>query len=277
MRQLVAETVGRGLKTATLRQLEHVSIQRGLDPVLGELLAWEQGTRVTLITTIHGMTKLCATQLDGIEATFWDRSGQPHDVWLSHEPPEACTVVVYRKGASRGFANSCRFADYAGTGQPWKKMPSTMIRKCALAGALRLAFSDLLAGLYAQEEMDQAMTPAQEPPAPRRAPKRESAPAAKALEQEGEQILQQLRDKGNPVLAERSFQPNEQAMSALWNRARELGMTTVGWDTLQAQIQNVSSAGITPNVALQLAHQLTPEKVTVLNSGEFTTAAPVAA
>ena len=55
-------------------------------------------------------------------------------------------------------------------------MPSSIIKKIALASALRLYFSDLLAGLYASEEMDQAGFDRPEPVA-REAANKAAAPA----------------------------------------------------------------------------------------------------
>lgn len=154
-KKLVKATVGRGLDNAALAQLEHISVTRGLDPLNNELYAIPKGKNTTFITSINGMLKVAAQQLDGIDVVFYDGQGSKFDVWLPKEPPAACGATVYRKGCSRGFTATVRFEDYRGSNL-WQKMPSTMIRKVAMGAALRLGFSDLLAGLYVQEEMDQA-------------------------------------------------------------------------------------------------------------------------
>lgn len=154
-KKLVAATVGKGLDAASLAQLEHISVSRGLDPLNNELYAIPKGGKATFITSINGMLKVAATQLDGVETVFYDGEGNGTPIWLPKTPPAACAVTVYRRGCQRGFTAAARFDDYKGSNL-WQKMPSTMIRKVALASALRLGFSDLLAGLYASEEMDQA-------------------------------------------------------------------------------------------------------------------------
>ena len=154
-KKLVAATVGKGLDAASLAQLEHISVSRGLDPLNNELYAIPKGGKATFITSINGMLKVAATQLDGVETVFYDGDGNGTPIWLPKTPPAACAVTVYRRGCQRGFTAAARFDDYKGSNL-WQKMPSTMIRKVALASALRLGFSDLLAGLYASEEMDQA-------------------------------------------------------------------------------------------------------------------------
>lgn len=154
-KKLIAATVGKGLKPEQLAQLQHIALSRGLDPLNSELYAIPKGSGCTFITSINGMLKVVAQQLDGIDCTWYDAQAQGFPIWLPKEAPTACSVTVYRKGCSRGFTNAVRFEDYRG-GNLWQKMPSVMIRKCALGGALRMAFSDLLSGLYAQEEMDQA-------------------------------------------------------------------------------------------------------------------------
>lgn len=281
-RQLVKATVGKGLDNASLALLEHVSISKGLDPLLGELIAYGSGGKPTLITTINGMTKLCASQLDGVDVLFYDSQGNGHPVWLPNEPPAACAVSVWRKGCSRPFTASCRFQDFSGGGGPWRKMPSTMIRKCALAAALRLGFADLLAGLYAAEEMEQAgfegmPQPDQGSAAASSKPPAKAAPARKAAPAQVDRAAQQLAEAtGGEVvegaaeevasepLPERSFR--EEAMQVLWDRCRQQGLTLDGWATLERQLGE-----ITPALAGKIAGKIDAEKVGLLNSGRATT------
>ncbi len=278
-RQLIRATVGKGLDNASLALLEHVSLSKGLDPLLGELLCYGSGGKPTMITTINGMTKLCASLLDGIDVLFYDSQGNGHPVWLPDEPPAACAVSVWRKGCGRPFTASCRFKDFAGNGGPWRKMPSTMIRKCALAASLRLGFADLLAGLYAAEEMEQAgfegMPQAEQPSA---APAARTSSARKAPAQQLERAAKQLAEatggeviKGVPAekaepqpLPERSFR--ESALQVLWDRCRQQGLTLDGWATLERQLGE-----ITPALAGKIAGKIDGEKVALLNAGRATT------
>ena len=165
VRELVAATVGKGLSKEGLAHLEHVSCTKGLDPLANEIYAIPKGGKVTLIVSIGGMLKLCSSQLDGCETNWFDKAGNPHKIWLSNDDPAGCQVSVFRKGAQRPFTSACRLMDYKASSPLWSKMPSRMLEKCTTAAALRLAFSDLLSGLYAQEEMDQAEPPSSGPSA----------------------------------------------------------------------------------------------------------------
>ena len=71
-------------------------------------------------------------------------------------------VAVYRKDWSRAAVGVARWCEYVQTtrdGKPtkfWDTMPHVMIAKCAEAIALRKAFPEDLAGIYTDEEMEQA-------------------------------------------------------------------------------------------------------------------------
>ena len=70
------------------------------------------------------------------------------------------TVTVWRlvQGQRASFTATARWSEYKPDQNDfmWKKMPHTMLAKCAEALALRKGFPRQLAGLYAKEEMDQA-------------------------------------------------------------------------------------------------------------------------
>jgi len=74
-------------------------------------------------------------------------------------PPFAATVTVYRltQGQRFAYTATARWSEYkpAQNDFMWRKMPHTMLGKCAEALALRKGFPRQLAGLYAKEELEQ--------------------------------------------------------------------------------------------------------------------------
>lgn len=63
---------------------------------------------------------------------------------------------VYRNDWIEPAREEVSLKEYNTGKSQWVKMPETMIKKVAEVAALRMAFPDLLGGLYSQEEMDQA-------------------------------------------------------------------------------------------------------------------------
>lgn len=290
-KKLVAATVGKGLDPAALAQLEHISISRGLDPLNNEIYAIPKGNKATFITSINGMLKVAAPQLDGVETVFYDENANEFPIWLPKNPPAACAVTVYRKGCSRGFTAAARFDDYRGSNL-WQKMPSTMIRKVALASALRLSFSDLLAGLYASEEMDQAGFSRPEPVSEER-----PAPKAKAVEPAAESLAEATAGKVTeeplvstpepveveeaPAEAVKAFKGSAElperddlkgAVGALYKQARISKLTIKGWATLEKQCGGEIT---TPMAAKALPALKDETKIGYLNSGKSTQGVPV--
>lgn len=78
-------------------------------------------------------------------------------------PPLNATVTVWRLVQSQrcSFTATARWSEYKPDQNDfmWKKMPHTMLAKCAEALALRKGFPRQLSGLYAKEEMDQSGEP----------------------------------------------------------------------------------------------------------------------
>ena len=101
--------------------------------------------------------------------------------------PLAASVTVYRltQGQRFPYTATARWSEYKPVDDfMWRKMPHTMLGKCAEALALRKGFPRQLAGLYAAEEMAQAQSYPVEAPTPQAsaAPadqgERETRPAA---------------------------------------------------------------------------------------------------
>lgn len=291
-KKLIAATVGKGLDAAALAQLEHISISRGLDPLNNELYAIPKGNKATFITSINGMLKVAAPQLDGVDTVFYDENAKEFAVWLPKTPPAACAVTIYRKGCTRGFTSAVRFDDYKGSNL-WQKMPSTMIKKVALASALRLGFSDLLAGLYASEEMDQAGFARPEPvvgasePAPAVSAPAPAAPKADPVEsleaafagkeaartKSSDATPETVKEKAAPAVAvkEPEALPERDdlkgAVAALYKQARLSGVTPNGWATLEKQCGGEITTAMAAKALPALKSE---EKVGFLNSGKST-------
>jgi hypothetical protein len=127
---------------------------------------------MSIQVSIDGLRKRAANSgyYDG-STTFWcGEDGKWLEVWLKSTPPSAAKTVVYRKGCGQPFTAVARFdaykQDFKGKlSGLWEKMPDIMIGKCSEALALRKAFPEQTAGLYASEEMDQAsnVTPQSQP------------------------------------------------------------------------------------------------------------------
>ena len=291
-KQLVASTVGKGLSKEGLLHLQHVSLSKGLDPLANEIYAIPKGGKVTLIVAIGGMLKLCSPQLDGCETVWFDDQGTAYSVWIQDGSPKGCQVTVWRKGCSKPFTAAVRYSDFAAGGM-WAKMGSVMIRKVALAHALRTGFADLLSGLYSQEEMDQggferpAIQTLQEPvgnaPSPTgqttTPPSQDSQAAAaaavvakafegEAVDVEPQRAIDQIRkepeiDPGADQLPDRDDLPG--AVGALYRKAQKVGLTRQGWHTM---VQIIGGDPIQPDMAMKAVKGLDDSaKVNALNKG----------
>lgn len=72
------------------------------------------------------------------------------------------SVVKLMDGVPYKTTRTANWADYypgEKEGNMWKRLPETMLAKCAEAQALRAAFPNETSGLYIEEEMQQADTP----------------------------------------------------------------------------------------------------------------------
>lgn len=136
-----------------------VAQRTGLDPFSRQIYAVKRKGKMTIQTSIDGYRLIA------------DRSGKyagGDEAIFSHDSEgyvikAVFTVHKLMNGVRYPFVGVAHWSEYAPIdkdGNPewmWKKMPYTMLAKCAEAQALRRAFPADLSGIYTQEEMMQAV------------------------------------------------------------------------------------------------------------------------
>lgn len=148
---------------ADLAVFLHYAQRTGLDPFARQLYMIERGGRYTIQASIDGLRIVAqrSGEYAGQVGPFWcGDDGEWIDVWLDTKPPVAAKVGVMRKGFNEPLWAVAKFDSYNANSPIWRKMPDTMIAKCAEALALRKAFPNDLSGIYTTEEMEQAEVPA---------------------------------------------------------------------------------------------------------------------
>jgi phage recombination protein Bet len=157
--ELVKKTVAAGATDAELKLYLYDCARHGVHPLDKLLHFTKRKGKYTPITSIDLMRIRAADTGDCLGIT------DPMFTGTAHTPEFAASVTVMRfvQGQVASFSATARWPEYyPGDGDPgfmWRKMPHTMLGKCAEALALRKGFPKQLAGLYAREEMDQAGSP----------------------------------------------------------------------------------------------------------------------
>ena len=136
-----------------------------LDPFVRQLYAIKDKGRMSIIVGIDGLRVIAQRtgELDGQDGPYWKAQDGPWlEVWDSEEPPYACKVEVYRRGAKRPFKGLVRydsFVRFNKDGEPlgnWATMPDHMLAIRAESHALRKAFPAETAGLYVSQDDQEA-------------------------------------------------------------------------------------------------------------------------
>ncbi|MEU4979510.1 phage recombination protein Bet [Streptomyces sp. NPDC021969] len=187
-RQVAAlSLISPGLAQAPRAQLAlffHFCVRSGLDPFARQIYmigrtnwkaadnpdepekTWTIQTGIDGFRTVAHRAAIKAGESISYEDTvYYDSEGNAHEVWLSKAYPAAVKVTVLR-GTSR-FPMIARWDEFAPTyydrkqgayvvAKMWQQMPAHMLRKCAEAGALRMAAPQDLSGVYVDEEMARA-------------------------------------------------------------------------------------------------------------------------
>jgi phage recombination protein Bet len=152
-RELVRRTVAQGATDDELELYLYDCFRRNIHPLDKLLHFTKRGGRYVPITSIDLMRSRAAEtqQFAGSDDAVFMSGG-------TGKPPLSATVTVYRltQGQRFAYTGTARWSEYNPGSQMWTKMPHTMLAKCAEALALRKAFPQELAGLYGQEEMEQA-------------------------------------------------------------------------------------------------------------------------
>ena len=154
---LIRRTIAKDATAEELQLFFYDCRRRGVHPLDRMIHFTKRKGRYAPITSIDFMrTRAAETgECAGIDDPMFDVTNGAAMM--------TATVVVYRltQGARYPYTATARWSEYfpgndKGQGEMWLKMPHTMLGKCAEALALRKAFPQQLAGLYAREEMDQA-------------------------------------------------------------------------------------------------------------------------
>lgn len=160
--ELVKRTVANGATDAELKLYLHYCARQGVHPLDRLIHFTKREGKYTPITSIDFMRTRAADtgEYAGSDDAVFGNHTQSH--------PDSASVTVWRlvQGQRCPFTATARWAEYCPDHGPsgkadrmWKRMPHTMLAKCAEALALRKGFPRQLAGLYAREEMDQAGEP----------------------------------------------------------------------------------------------------------------------
>lgn len=184
---LIKKTIAPDATDAELQLFLYDNARRGVHPLDKMIHFTKRGGKYTPITSIDFMRMRAAETGEyagSDDAVFVDITAT---VKLPNRP-DAAKVTVYRliQGQRCPFTATARWDEYyPGDGEigfMWRKMPHTMLAKCAEALALRKGFPQQIAGLYTAEEMAQANDePAQVQPRPTPKPFPATSPAPTPL------------------------------------------------------------------------------------------------
>lgn len=162
---LIKRTIAVGATADELKLYLYDCARQGVHPLDKLIHYTKRSGKYTPITSIDFMRIRAADTGDyaGSDDAHFDAELLPSLAPDHSKPPRAASVTVWRlvQGQRCAFTATARWSEYKPEANDfmWKKMPHTMLAKCAEALALRKGFPRQLAGLYAKEEMDQAEKP----------------------------------------------------------------------------------------------------------------------
>jgi phage recombination protein Bet len=209
---LVKKTIAQDATDEELKLFLFDCQRQGVHPLDRLLHFTKRSGKYTPITSIDLMRTRAAET--------GEMAGSDDAVFSLDGDERLATVTVYRltQATRYAYTATARWSEYypgdGNVGVMWRKMPHTMLSKCAEALALRKAFPKQLAGLYAREELDQADIPVGEPMRPARWSTTETPDRPRAEEPKPPAIQQ------GPITKE-----NREARERLLARADSLAAT----------------------------------------------------
>lgn len=154
--ELIKKQIAPNATDNELKLFLYQAQRTGLDPLNRQIYCIHRGGKMTVQTSIDGFRVIAERS--------GDYAGQDEPVFTVEDGKLiCCKVTVYRFRGEQRYPAAVGVAflnEYSAGGPMWSKMPHTMLSKCAEAVALRKAYPQDLSGLYTNDEMNQADTPA---------------------------------------------------------------------------------------------------------------------
>lgn len=160
---LITETVARDATDTELKRFLYTARARGLDPLLKQIyciIREEKRVRKMIVqTSIEGFRLIAdrtGSYAPGEENWTLDKNGRPTSATVSARKLVAGKWIKFSCTAHMSEYNVPR-DDF------WKRMPHTMIAKCAEVKAIKKGWPKESGGLYIPEEMSQAQKEEEKP------------------------------------------------------------------------------------------------------------------
>lgn len=155
---LIKQTVCKGATDSELQFFLCVCVKTGLDPFMKQIYSIPRGPQRTIQVSIDGSRSIA-------DRTNKYMPGRKTTYTYNNKSELFSATAYVKKMASDGswheVEGEALFSEYNPGNNPiWKKMPHTMLSKCAESIALRKAFPSHLSGIYAKEEMHQSVVDA---------------------------------------------------------------------------------------------------------------------
>lgn len=152
-KDLIKRLYCKGSTDDELNLFMHACKRTGLDPFMRQIYAIKRGPSMTIQTGIDGFRLIAertGNYSPGREPSFtYDEKGNL----------TSATAYIKKMTSDKTWhevAATAYMEEYKVDQGLWKKMPRTMLAKCAESIALRKAFPAELSGIYTKDEMDQA-------------------------------------------------------------------------------------------------------------------------